>query len=151
MTHPSTTPPDELTAEMICPHGERCCQGEPCNGPQTTCWHCKSEVPAVDNCPVCDGDGSVLDLEYVHGLARLAAERGERIRALEKETNVTPVVEHTTRKLREALTIAEQALAAERASHSHTANMFAAERAKVAELTAQHGHDGPGDSRAHVP
>jgi hypothetical protein len=79
------TPPDELTAEMMCPHGERCCQGEPCNGPQTTCWHCKSEVPAVDSCPVCDGDGSVLDLEYVHGLARLAAERGERIRELEKE------------------------------------------------------------------
>jgi hypothetical protein len=78
MTHPSTTPPDELTAEMMCPHGERCCQGEPCNGPQTTCWHCKSEVPAVDSCPVCDGDGSVLDLEYINGLARLAAERGAK-------------------------------------------------------------------------
>jgi hypothetical protein len=77
---------DELTAETTeeCPHGDRCCQGEPCNGPQTTCFRCKSEVPAVDSCPVCDGDGSALDLEYVHGLAKLSAARGERITELEK-------------------------------------------------------------------
>lgn len=63
-------PPDD--AERECPHGDHCCQSEPCKGPQVTCPHCNSDPVKVNDCKVCEGDGSVLAVQYIRDLALTA-------------------------------------------------------------------------------
>lgn len=56
----------QLEAERQCSHGDLCCQSEPCKGPQVPCSWCDGEDT---NCSLCRGEGSVLAIEYIHGLA----------------------------------------------------------------------------------